>query len=267
MSDPLKQMEIEDVLSSIRRLVTEGTEQRVPDKPTTPEKLILTPALRVEDTPAANAPAPQTPVAKAGVDSGVGAAKWDEISLEQRIAELEAAVAYVEEDWEPDGSEMERRDLSFEDIEDVEVEGGEGPAEFLRAEPRPGEETEAEVEVEEALTFDAVAAEDPAPRGPELVEPLPEPDEPVTLEAQPEVEDLPQVDTPDEAEDEPDSDANMFSGDAPDMDVLDEETLRQLVNDIVRQELQGELGERITRNVRKLVRREINRAMATRDFE
>jgi len=47
---------------------------------------------------------------------------------------------------------------------------------------------------------------------------------------------------------------------------LDEEMLRDMVADIVRRELQGELGERITRNVRKLVRREINRALAGQDL-
>jgi|GEM_PF-695288 len=49
--------------------------------------------------------------------------------------------------------------------------------------------------------------------------------------------------------------------------VLDEEALRDMVEDIVREVLQGELGDRITRNVRKLVRREIQRAMASREFE
>lgn len=39
--------------------------------------------------------------------------------------------------------------------------------------------------------------------------------------------------------------------------ILDEEALRQVVNDIVREELQGELGDRISRNLRKLIRREI----------
>ncbi len=47
-------------------------------------------------------------------------------------------------------------------------------------------------------------------------------------------------------------------------DVIDEETLRAMVAQIVRSELQGELGERITRNVRKLVRREIQRALTAR---
>lgn len=48
---------------------------------------------------------------------------------------------------------------------------------------------------------------------------------------------------------------------------IDEETLRQMVVDIVRQELQGALGERITRNVRKLVRREIHRMLISQDFD
>jgi len=48
--------------------------------------------------------------------------------------------------------------------------------------------------------------------------------------------------------------------------MLDEEALRQLVAEIIRQELQGALGERITRNVRKLVRREIQRAMTSNEL-
>ncbi|WP_412562238.1 hypothetical protein [Thalassobius sp. MITS945101] len=48
---------------------------------------------------------------------------------------------------------------------------------------------------------------------------------------------------------------------------LDEEALRELVTEIVRQELQGSLGERITRNVRKLVRREIQRALTVQNLQ
>lgn len=49
--------------------------------------------------------------------------------------------------------------------------------------------------------------------------------------------------------------------------ILDEDALRDMVTEIVREELSGDLGERITRNVRKLVRREIHRALMTRDFD
>ncbi|MBF9058177.1 hypothetical protein HKCCSP123_03190 [Rhodobacterales bacterium HKCCSP123] len=55
----------------------------------------------------------------------------------------------------------------------------------------------------------------------------------------------------------------------PDADegVLDEETLREIVAEVVREELQGALGQRITRNVRKMVRREIRIALAAEDLE
>ncbi|MBW4707693.1 hypothetical protein KX928_07830 [Roseobacter sp. YSTF-M11] len=52
-----------------------------------------------------------------------------------------------------------------------------------------------------------------------------------------------------------------------DEQILDEIALRDLVSEIVRSELQGALGERITRNVRKLVRREIHRALAAKELE
>jgi hypothetical protein len=47
----------------------------------------------------------------------------------------------------------------------------------------------------------------------------------------------------------------------------DTESLQETISGIVRSELQGELGDRVTRNVRKLVHREIKRALASRNFE
>jgi len=47
---------------------------------------------------------------------------------------------------------------------------------------------------------------------------------------------------------------------------LDEDGLRAMVAEIVHDELAGELGERITRNVRKLVRKEINRVLTSREL-
>ena len=49
--------------------------------------------------------------------------------------------------------------------------------------------------------------------------------------------------------------------------MVDEDVLNEIVRDLIREELQGALGERITRNVRKLVRAEINRALASRPYE
>ncbi len=57
------------------------------------------------------------------------------------------------------------------------------------------------------------------------------------------------------------------SADQPAAVTIGEEELRELVAQIVREELQGALGERITRNLRKMVRREITRAMAAPDVD
>ncbi len=72
------------------------------------------------------------------------------------------------------------------------------------------------------------------------------------------------VDTEEGETDEPAETLFEFGGDET---LLDEEALREMVSALVRDELQGVLGERITRNVRRLVRREIQRAMALRDLE
>lgn len=47
--------------------------------------------------------------------------------------------------------------------------------------------------------------------------------------------------------------------------ILDEEALRDVINSIVREELQGELGDRISRNLRKLIRRELSQLLEDRD--
>ena len=49
--------------------------------------------------------------------------------------------------------------------------------------------------------------------------------------------------------------------------IVDEAMLREMVAQLVRDELQGTVGERITHNVRRLIRREIARALTLQDFE
>lgn len=70
-----------------------------------------------------------------------------------------------------------------------------------------------------------------------------------------------------EEQDAPAAAAPIGSAFGVDDQLMDEEALRDLVSEIVRAELQGALGERITRNVRKLVRREIHRALTAQDME
>ncbi|SFJ21245.1 hypothetical protein [Celeribacter neptunius] len=222
------------------------------------------------------------------------------LTLEQRIAELEAAVgAQGMTDWEPDGSE---------DLE----------AEIPRAMPRAFTETGARVlhfrtrdESEAAMTQDAddsagdrkdhiddaevieeipaqaaepateqsdalgaVAVDDPAsetdeiPGAEEIADAeLADLEEQAFSEAYSEtVEDLGA-----EAEVAHDPDPSLeeelaLAGYA-DEDIMDEDALRDLVAQVIREELQGELGERITRNLRRLVRREVQRALTLREFE
>lgn len=57
-----------------------------------------------------------------------------------------------------------------------------------------------------------------------------------------------------------------FGGDA-DALTLDEDALRALIAKVVHEELQGEMGQRITRNLRKLVRREIRMVLAAEGLE
>jgi hypothetical protein len=184
--------EIEDVLSSIRRLVTQGdaAPAQAPRG-----KLVLTPAFRVAGPqPAEPQPIESEPSAPAPA-----------FSLEQTIAELEAAIASFGGPFEPDEGDVTAPDFdapaqpAFVSVRDV-----------------------------------------PAPIQAEA------PDEPA---ASPEVDDAPVLD----------------EDDGEDM-IFDEAMLRELVTDILREELQGALGQRITRNVRKLVRSEIARALATRDL-
>ncbi len=48
---------------------------------------------------------------------------------------------------------------------------------------------------------------------------------------------------------------------------IDMNALREIVTDIVREELRGPLGQKITRNVRKLVRQEIHRAANVKSLD
>lgn len=235
MSEPMSSVEIEDVLSSIRRLVSEDLRPATPRTPATAEnhapapaaeqvasKLILTPALRVvpPETKAEAAPAPATP------DED-----WDEAE--------QAAFVAVDDDT----------------LADPADESGAG-AEILTL-SLPGEA---------AAAPDATWVEVETPEAAEWTDP------PVAAaEAEPVDSAAPDPAWADAAEAEV---RRQLAGDLDDADempgaamTMEEEILRELVRDIIREELQGALGERITRNVRKLVRAEIARAAALRDFE
>ena len=192
-------------------------------------------------------------------------------TLASRIAGLEAAVAERDDEWEPDGigedayAAAPTEALPWED-ELPEAQGG--------------HEHVWEAEAPDEAADDEATEAAPAPGTAEAPDDTEEPDmgaAPLSDMADMAEEEEPDDDTAESAEERASSDGAWDWGDeivfssgdllTGEDAVIDEEMLREMVTEIVRQELQGTLGERITRNVRKLVRREIHRAMAARELD
>lgn len=180
--------------------------------------------------------------------------------------------AEVQGGAEPESAEVEEPglDLAAEEPEASEPDLTErfwaAEAEDMRLEDGPNAEPGAEDEAatDESPEWQDAAAEDSKPRRLHLAGGLgwgAEP--PVSAAGRAWAPGAPEAGDTLEAEE--DDDDGLF--DEPEDAVIDEAALRALVSEIIRQELQGTLGERITRSVRKLVRREIQRALASRDFE
>lgn len=178
-------------------------------------------------------------------------------NLHARAAVMEEAVASRDEEWEPDGTTDDA--YSGGPVDPLPWEDFQPDAAGTFADPVAGTAAGA-----------TGAPDDPAPDF-----------SPADTGEIWDVEDAPHSGAFIDADDEGDGDAMPSAGpaDAAELedafeeatvlpeDILDEEALRDLVSEIVREELQGALGERITRNVRKLVRREIHRALAIQDLE
>ena len=266
MTDMKPRGDAEAVLSSVRRIVSEipGVGDAVPSA-ASGERLLLTPALRVDVS--TGEPAPKG----SGTRGQTRKLTAERISLEQRIAELERAVGDAG-DWEPDGSEPgdaeTPKTFVLESVHRVE----ETEQEVDRLDDAPvADRPEPPLVLHPGMESDRVA---PAPADPEPAVPDRSQEEPQRLRSAPSPV-RPEPITPrprpvPAAESEPLPSEAPLPATAPGVDlderVIDEEMLRDIVSEIVRSELQGELGERITRNVRKLVRREIHRAIMTRDF-
>ena len=194
---------------------------------------------------------------------------FDVAALESTIAELEAAVAARSEDWDPDGSEEPAPGDLTRPVSRSAPRRAPEPEPAVASEPMPVPDPEERADPSsEALAEpepeSAAAVERPQDEPPPA-EPSPAASSPATSSlATPDAEPAPEGgDTTDDKAEDP----ALFDDDVDDGLVLDEEALHEMVRDMIRQELQGALGERITRNVRKLVRAEINRALASRDFD
>lgn len=343
MSDPVSNAEIEDVLSSIRRLVSSGDREKshahAGASNESSDKLVLTPALRV-DALQDSAETDSTPAhGNAGVaalgdrfefrhvpqDDETEASDQDNVPLSldedykvdvEETAEPEVADAGGEADAAPETGDLdttEESDPSAQHAHDPDMAETEGqhPQSAEPAEPELQDDQEqsqiAAIGDRIAEVEDAVAARDDEwepdgesddPYSGSEVTPMawedygPEPAEDDSegvaggagvIFAHPSYKRDVSADHPvsenggaggksanapgsqDDAAKADTHESPLWSDDGD--TIIDEDTLRDMVSEIVRQELQGALGERITRNVRKLVRREIHRAMTSQEFD
>ena len=253
MSEPVSNVEIEDVLSSIRRLVSNDVETTQTATVADPVaeapagKLILTADFRVSK------PIETQPEAV------------DTADVEPDPADEAAEVEFHHSEQHAEDHDAESRDdvetESEPSVEAVNTEFWHDPEALLRDAPSfdettsPLEDTIAELEA-------TIGQQDGEwePDGSDFEEDADAEEvmsEPVQDWIDGSAKDL-DIEAAAEVSDAADEDPDLFGGSES---VIDEETLRDMVSDIVRQELQGALGERITRNVRKLVRREINRVL------
>lgn len=313
MSDPVTNVDIEDVLSSIRRLVTEEVrdEARKVTRVAEPgSRLLLTPSLRVVDRgPEYSEPqkSPHTSEATSRTTSDhfadVNAIEADELTMsapsgsasggskpetEPADAAATAAKPLVLSEKIQEPSKGVASLTSFDSGKTAEPEMALENFVFSsrHAELRSRSDTlKAKIKALEAaiaetpgpwepdgsgIDDDAVPVPDALPWRDDVAEVNDASDDHTTREASvlsteeaegsgiPADQEPPEVAGPSTIVD--DMEAEQAES------ILDEDTLRQMVAEIVRTELQGVLGERITRNVRKLVRQEIQRALAAQEL-
>ena len=319
MSNPVTNVEIEDVLSSIRRLVSEEPNPKPAAQTEEASRFVLTPAFRVatdSDSVAAVQPddelsetvgsefaVPESEIGGTEHADGMDVESSDDptaladeaepdvlatddpvtqaiqeaevatqfTSFEHRVVELEQAVEETEDDWEPDGSEPDT-----DEIPDRHIFQSTRVARADAALEQDGDINAPVSDLEQSFEdklFEEMEAERLASDGPEVgdSDKADAGDDQVIAHEATElaVVDAPDVAEPDVAEPDETDDGTKLESEILLLDeqIMDEEALSELVTDIVRRELQGSLGERITRNVRRMVRREIQRAMALKDFE
>lgn len=285
MSEPMSNHEIEDVLSSIRRLVSEDLRPAprsgtiMPDAPAAtpearpaPEKLILTPAFRVVDAPAATAPESVMPETAMSEDF---AAAQPVPEAGDVVSRLSAAMDDSPADWEsPEGDQMAWDEAPVQaapkQTEPNQTPGPDPMAGRLHFSPMPDDrraddDLAGQLGSDPADLWTAPVEDDAFAEVEELDTTQPPPRRVVSPPGDAGWADAAEAEVRAELDRETEEvGASMF--DTQDV-TFDEEVLRDLVRDIIREELAGTLGERITRNVRKLVRAEIARALAVREFE
>jgi hypothetical protein len=226
MSGPHGMNEIEDFVSSVRRLVSVEARSRVTSRDLTQDRLVLTPALRiVTDAVLPEVPPGPEAGAETAATSGRPGHQVDPPAAPPVDAEWE------EELWAEPGQPLAELALGAEEAEVIAEPAAPAP-------PGAGQGDEASPWAEVGADW----LEDDA-------HVIANADVPEPVAVRPDVLRLTAEDMLTDSEGNP-------------LTVLDEAALQQIIRQMIRDELKGVLGERITHSVRKLVRAEINRALA-----
>jgi len=251
MSEAEKSTEIEDVLSSIRRLVADRPHVvSEPPHPTdnvdqTPEETIQVKKPEKDSTPTGFVDTMNASIAEITQDSQ---------TAETAVADAETQAAQLDAFFKNEAEMQTQNTTPVEVVLEKPEPFVLRPEMNAKTEPKKSEATEEDIvdkvekvshtedvtQTESTTTFQDISPDDVE----EIVIPKYAEEDEIALENEHGAQN-------DQATDQ----------------FVDEETLREIVSEMVRDELQGDLGDRITRNVRKLVRREIHHALATRDFE
>lgn len=306
MAGPLSTEEIEDVVSSVRRLVSNEQSSRSLSRDLGADRLLLTPSLRVVSE--------TSPLAPLVLDTPDPVTEAFETAAPEPVVEPEPAiepVELIEADWEdeiwaaPEAVSLGEVALAAEEAEvllpsavdmpdvlapepdDLPETWGEEGSDWAEDEPVPFVPLRRRAETLAAKLAAGDVIDTPAPReaepepvakaapvrdvDPALYENLLDTDLPIAG-------DVATVPSPEADRMDPDEQTaaqsathrmptEILDSDGTPLAVLDEAALQEIVRQMIREELQGTLGERITRNVRKLVRAEINRALVARDLD
>jgi hypothetical protein len=232
MTRALSKDEEEGVLSSIRRLVGNNNlnahtaNSDVSPRPPCSDKLVLTPRLRVAEDPVSNSPVRNDNVFVLGAHHARAAMIADEAAKTGRALAKRRSMITVED---------------------------EKPATGRKAAQRPARPRRPTLEIDAsvlALSEKIAALETAIANSPEQWEP-----DDAGTDAYAGTR-LPAMEWPD-----PESDKAAPAAPAATSIAIDEDTLRTMVSSLVRAELKGPLGDRLSRNIRALVRREIERAL------
>ena len=309
MVGPLSSEEIEDVVSSVRRLVSNEHRPRTLSRDLNAERLLLTPALRVVAETSPLAPLVlDAPVVEAAEEAEAGAEAEGAMQVQaavppQGLPETDALAAPAAAQEAPPAQApvfAPEPDAGVSDLSggvgdagslDVSVAAEAEWEDEIWAEPGSVSLGEAALAADEAellpsapgpdhpgetapgVTAPGVTGDDAVPAARERDGSAWVEDEPITfIPLRRRAGSLSEADAPAEKVAVSGTAAlpsapEYLDEDGTPLAVLDEAALQEIVRQTLRTELQGELGERITRNVRKLVRAEINRALMARDLD